>query len=273
MKKAICTEDKTPPRRSFRALSRRAIKPCMAVACLCGVGYAAADTLPIPDGRWRGTLSGGLSVTAGNTRSTSINVGADFTRRTDSDKLHAVGTGLYATQRDNNTGNTNETSNLARAGAQYDFDLSPKIFGFGSLGLEHDELQRLELRSVLAGGAGWHAWRRGNEFFDLSSGISYNREQYEPQTRDTLELLFAEESGLQVSPTTTFKQRLAVFPNLQETGEYRIVFDSTLATAITKRISLQLTLSDRYQSNPPPGVKKQNDLLFLTNISWAIGGN
>lgn len=273
MKQSTRTHKKDPSRRLSLPSATKALKPCMAALCLLGASYAAADTLPIPDGRWRGTLNGGLSIATGNTRSTSINVGADFTRKTDWDKLHLVGTGLYTTQRNNDTNESHETANLVRGGAKYDFDLNPKVFGFGSLDLEHDELQKLELRSVLAGGAGWHAWRRGNEFFDVSAGLSYNREQFEPETRDTIELLLAEESGLQISPTTTFKQRFAVYPNLQETGEYRLVFDSTLATAITKRISLQLTLSDRYQSNPPPGVRKQNDLLFLTNISWAIGGN
>jgi len=58
--------------------------------------------------------------------------------------------------------------------------------------------------------------------------------------------------------------------DLSDTGEYRVNFDTSLVTDVTKRIAWQLTLSDRYLSNPPPGLK-QNDLLLTTGIRLKLG--
>ena len=60
------------------------------------------------------------------------------------------------------------------------------------------------------------------------------------------------------------------FPNLTNGGEYRVNFDITLVTDISRRIGWQITLSDRYLSNPPPGFEK-NDLLLTTGLKIKLG--
>jgi hypothetical protein len=61
-----------------------------------------------------------------------------------------------------------------------------------------------------------------------------------------------------------------MFDNLSHSGEYRINFDSTAATQITKWLLWNISLSDRYLSDPAPGFKK-NDFLYSTGIgfTWA----
>ncbi|HEY6118504.1 MAG TPA: hypothetical protein VIV66_01025 [Pyrinomonadaceae bacterium] len=66
------------------------------------------------------------------------------------------------------------------------------------------------------------------------------------------------------------REQLFFFPNLTRSGEYRINFDTTIVTDITRRIGWQLTMSDRYLSNPPLGTK-QNDLLLTTGIRVKLG--
>ena len=68
----------------------------------------------------------------------------------------------------------------------------------------------------------------------------------------------------------SIKEQLFFFPNLSDGGEYRINFDTSLVTDVTRHIAWQLTLSDRYLSNPPPGLK-QNDLLLTTGIRLKLG--
>jgi len=63
---------------------------------------------------------------------------------------------------------------------------------------------------------------------------------------------------------------LFFFPNLTNGGEYRVNFDTTLVTDISRRIGWQITLSDRYLSNPPPGFEK-NDLLLTTGLKIKLG--
>jgi hypothetical protein len=63
---------------------------------------------------------------------------------------------------------------------------------------------------------------------------------------------------------------LVLFPNLTRGGEYRINFDTTLVTDVTRRIGWQLTVSDRYLSNPPFGFEK-NDLILTTGLKIKLG--
>jgi hypothetical protein len=61
-----------------------------------------------------------------------------------------------------------------------------------------------------------------------------------------------------------------LYPNLSETGEFRIAFDTTAVTRLSKNLGWQVTLSDRYTSNPIPGIKK-NDLLMTTGVRVTFG--
>lgn len=48
-------------------------------------------------------------------------------------------------------------------------------------------------------------------------------------------------------------------------------FDASVVTAIMRRIGWQLTLGDRYLSNPLAGLRK-NNLLLTAGLSFKIGG-
>jgi putative salt-induced outer membrane protein YdiY len=89
-------------------------------------------------------------------------------------------------------------------------------------------------------------------------------------TQNATELLLGEESNHKLSDSTSFKQKLTLFPNLSNSGEHRAQFDAGLVTSIASGISLQVTLSNRYNSLAPAGTKK-SDTLLLTGINIALG--
>ncbi len=51
-----------------------------------------------------------------------------------------------------------------------------------------------------------------------------------------------------------------------------MAFDTALVTRISKWLDWQVSFSDRYLSNPLPGIKK-NDLLLTTGIRITYGGS
>ncbi len=79
------------------------------------------------------------------------------------------------------------------------------------------------------------------------------------------ELLFGQQSEHALTQSTRLKQRLSVFPNLQESGTYRAVFDATLAVAMDRRFALTASLNYRYNSDPGTALAN-GDLLFITGI-------
>jgi len=230
---------------------------------------ANAEDAVKPDGQWRGFVNAGASFASGNTTSRSGNLAAEGTKNTERNKLHHYLSALYGVQRDSN-GENRQTANQIRGGTKYDHDINPRLFSFASLDLEHDKLQRLNLRSVLAAGFGRHFIKTTETTFDMFAGLTYNRESFVDDTRNSIELLLGEESTHKISETASFKQRLAVYPNVKESGEYRVQFDAGLNLTVTEKVGMQLTFSDRYQSNPQPGIKK-NDALLLASVSYKFG--
>lgn len=239
---------------------------------------------PKEDGQWRGAFAAGLAIASGNTKSTNFNASIDMLRATKEDKITLFLTSLYGTR--DSAGVNQKTASLARGGARYDWNLSDRTFVFGLFEAEQDKIQRLDSRYVGGTGFGYKVLKEKNTSFDIFGGITGRRDTVsvtverplplpastvdEKITTSSTELLLGEESNHKISDTVSFKQKLTIYPNLKASGEYRAQFDSGLVVAIAKGINLQLTLSDRYNSQAEPGTKK-NDLLFLTGINIALG--
>lgn len=219
---------------------------------------------------WAGTFDAGYSLTRGNADTSTFTLGATATRATARDKISLYATAIKAKARSQKTGLDEETANAIRGGGRYDINLTKKIFAFGFSDLEFDEFQKLDLRMVLGGGGGWHAIKNDRTVFDLFGGGSYNKEYFSTGLkRSSGEALAGEELSHKLSARSLLKQRLTFFPNLTETGEYRLNFDTSLVTNLNRWLSWQVTFSDRYLSNPVLGAKS-NDVLLTTGIRLTL---
>ncbi|HKU71348.1 MAG TPA: DUF481 domain-containing protein [Burkholderiales bacterium] len=235
--------------------------------CLTTAGTAQAQTATQPDGIWRGALGAGLSASKGNTDSATYTLNGDIVKQTNKYKFSGYVQGVKGSREID--GRTERSADQQRGGILYNRDFNERKFGFGSLDLERNKLIELDLRSVVAAGIGYHVIKRDDLTFDVSTGPAYNREQYSTQVRQATEWLFAEESTHKVSSTVSFRQRFSFYPNLKDSGEYRAVFDAGVVFKVNSQWNATITLNNRYQSNPLPGVKT-NDLLLVTGIQYVF---
>jgi putative salt-induced outer membrane protein len=228
---------------------------------------AHAQTVAKPDGEWRGTLGIGLTATSGNTDSETYSISGDAIKQTGFDKVTGYLQSVYGQRRVNDT--TERTADQARAGTAYTRDMNDRLFGFGAADWDRNHLIDLRLRSVFSAGIGYHVVKRENFTFDISTGPAYNRERYATETRDLSEWLVAEESTHALKPTISFKQKFTYYKTLEDEGGYRTVFDGSMVFKVNARWNVTMTLNTRYQSNPPPGVEKQ-DVLFVTGLQYVF---
>lgn len=213
---------------------------------------------------WAGFLDLGYAQTQGNADTTTINVSASANRVTTRDKIGVTFTSLYASN--STTGVSLVTANAIRGGVNYNLNLTPKLFTFGSVDLEFDEFQSLDLRFVPAGGFGYRPVKTERTQFDVKGGGALNREFFSTGLRRTSgEALLGEEVVHKMNGVTTLRQAFYIFPNLTNTGSYRMNFDLSASTAFRKWLAWQVTLSDRFLSNPVPG-RQKNDVLFTTGV-------
>jgi putative salt-induced outer membrane protein YdiY len=217
---------------------------------------------------WSGFLDTGLATSRGNAETTTLNLSFNAARKSPRDKISVFLTSLYA--RSNTAGVSLTTANAVRGGFRYDVDVNDRWFSFGFTELDYDEFQGLDLRFVPGGGFGFHWLKSDRLRFDVFGGGSLNREFYRGGIdRTSGELVFGEELFRQVWKGGRLEHKLAFFPNLTERGEYRVNCDNAFVARLSNWFSLQVTISDRLNSNPIPG-KKKNDLLFTTGFRFTF---
>lgn len=240
-------------------------------------GTAMAETKT--DGQWRGTGGAALAVTSGNTQSSSALLGAEVAEATTVDKISLGGNLNYGRSKVDGVNKT--TSNKWNGFGQYDYNLSPQLFVFGKLGLEGDKIAQLSLRTTLAGGAGYKLVDTKETTFSLFGGAAYSTDKYsvaktvgdKTDTRFSRASLFVgEESTHQLSASTAFKQRLELYPGLSGDKAKIAKFSAGLAVAMSSTISLNVGLTDSYNSKPPAGLKK-NDLGLFTGVNVKLGAD
>ena len=225
---------------------------------------------------WAGLLDTGLSFTRGNSESTSFSLTGKAARATKRTKVSLYSTEIYA--RSTLAGVSNTTASAIRGGARVDVNLRGRSFAFGLADFEHDRFQALDLRSVLGGGLGYHLIKEKDSTFDVFAGATYNHESYSQAfnppnpstTRKTAEIVLGQTLATKLGSRTTLGEQFSFFPNLSDTGDYRLQLDATAATKLKNWLSWQITFSDRYVSRPLLGLK-DNDVLFTTGLRLTYG--
>lgn len=235
-------------------------------------GPARAQATLKPDGQWRHAIGLGLSYASGNSESSTLTLNADGVRQTDHDKWSYFGKALRA-ESDGKT-----IGDQIGLGTRYERDLNTRVFGFGQGDYLRDQPANLSQRVSVGAGLGYHVFKTDETTWDVFSGLGFTNDRYVTPTdiggatRNSwgyAELLLGQESNHQISDTSTFRQRLVIYPNLNDSGEFRAQFDAGLAVAINATMSLTATLTYRYNSDPGGGTEN-GDLLFVTGISAKL---
>jgi len=237
---------------------------------------------------WNGTVDTGLALTRGNSETVNFTLAAKAIRETPRDKLTVYGDYIFANNSSIPPAVT--TANALDAGIRGDLNIhSGRTFVFALADFQTNQLQHLDLRSVFGGGFGYHLIKTANTTFDLFGGITYDRDSFgaynttnpapppvlllvPSSVQNSAEAVVGEEFDAKLSKRTALTERFSFYPNLSHTGDYRFQLDSTLSTQVKKWLSWQSTLSDRYISYPPVGLKA-NDLLLSTGLRviWGKG--
>jgi putative salt-induced outer membrane protein len=236
---------------------------------------------------WNGTVDTGLALTRGNSETANFTLAAKAIRETPRDKLTVNGDYIFANN--SSVPPTITTANALDAGLRGDLNIRPRLFVFAFTDFQTNQLQHLDLRSVFGGGFGYHLIKTSNTTFDVFGGISYDRDSFGAYTlpnptpppvlllfpssiQNSAEAVVGQEFDAKLSKRTALTELFSFYPNLSHTGEYRFQLDSTISTQMKKWLSWQATLSDRYISYPPIGLKA-NDLLLSTGlrVMWGRG--
>jgi len=234
---------------------------------------------------WSGGLNLGFALTAGNSETKNLNIAFNAVRTGFHDKLVLYTNSIYAVS-DKPTSQT--TANSIGGGARYDHDFSPRVFGFVSGDFFSNELQDLDLRSILGGGAGLHAIKTPTTTLDLLVGANYTHENFSgiPITNPTpppATLTYSHSENLaaltvgdafmhKLGKNTVFTQGFLLYPDLSDTGQFRGTVNLGLVVKLNKWLGWQLSFADIFDTNPPaatPAIER-NDVQFATGLNISF---
>ena len=218
---------------------------------------------------WTGYFDLGLALARGNARTETLTTAFNASRVTRTSKLTTYFNQIYGTARLN--GIIDSTASAIRGGWSFNHNIAPRIFLSVLNDYEHDRFQNLDLRFVLGGGVGFNAIKNERTRLDLMAGADYERENFiNNLTRNSTEINFGDEFLYKLSGVTSLTQSFRIFPNLTNSGQYRINFDLGAVTTLKKWLGWQVSASDRFLSNPVFG-RQRNDMLLSTGfrVSFA----
>ncbi len=222
---------------------------------------------------WAGNANLGLAGTAGNAEALTFTVGATAARTTNTDK-----TSLYFNVIDSTAkigGTDAQTAEAVRGGWAYNHNLNPKLFVGVFNDYSYDKFQDLNLRFVVGGNFGYHLLKTTRSQLDVLGGFDYIRSNYftpmtTPPTPPTPnqsagEIMAGEDYTLKLNANTSLVQALRFFDSLEDTSASRVNFDLGAATKISKWLTWNVALSDRFVNRPAIG-RKTNDFIYSTGI-------
>lgn len=222
-----------------------------------------ASLHPALSRNWEGGVNFGFSLARGNSKTKNLNLGFNADRPTNHDKITLYATSLYST--DDKLQKT--IARTTAAGARYERNIVPRLFGFGAGDFQTDDLQNLDLRSILTGGLGFHAIKNPSTTVDFLGGGNYTRETFASVTRSFAGLTLGDDFTHKLGSVSLLTQRFYYYPNLNNGGGYHTTLDLGLSTKIKSWLGWQLGASDHYTSyiSVPGNVK--NDLLLTTGLT------
>jgi putative salt-induced outer membrane protein YdiY len=133
---------------------------------------------PKPEVKWTGAIVAGGLLTRGNTNTESANVAIDLMRRAEKDRITLGAAYLYGRQENPDTGEKTTTTDNWFLFAKYDYFFTPKVYGYLSNRLEHDEIALLNLRETPSAGIGYQ-WVESKQMnFFTEAGIAWVYEDF-----------------------------------------------------------------------------------------------
>jgi putative salt-induced outer membrane protein len=245
-----------------------------AIACMAtGSVFAQAKT----DGQWRGLAGASVSTTSGNSTSSNVLLNVDMARLTAADKITTGAFVNYGTTKVAGTTTTN--NNKWGLAGQYDYNLTPRLYAFGKMALEGDQVIKLSNRRTLGAGLGYKVINETATTFDVFGGVANIHSKYSQNrligntTSDrfsTNSLLLGEESTHKISDAIFFKQRVELYPRISGDGGTFAKGTANLGVSLNSAMSLNVGLVNDYNSAPGVG-RKKNDLALFTGISVKLG--
>lgn len=216
------------------------------------------------ENKWGGDAAMGLALARGNTDTTNlsltISVGGPLSESIDNtNKVYFL------------LSKEGDITNAESMGLdiQINWKHSERLFSFYGIQGLRDRFKNYCYRILPGAGLGYKIITADNFQLSANAGLSQVFTKYydSEETDSFTGIILGNQLIWKVSPTAEISQSLSLNSSIADLGKYFVQFEISLASAITKGLSVKLTLMDKYDSEPVGEGIKKNDISFIAGLS------
>ena len=225
---------------------------------------AGINAPPKAPPKWRGNISLGGTQQTGNTERKAASVGAEALYKVESERFTARFLWNYAREKDNVT--AQNTYGLLK----YDHFFSKRFYGYLAGEGFNDKFKNWRFRYVVGPGVGYQIWDDDVKFFLVEGGVAYGYEdRYTGQNKDYLTARLATDIRYKIGKYLSVGDNLTIYPSLSYGGQYTLRNEAYILSPLGAGWSLKLSNIWDRNSDPSPGVLK-DDLLWILALQYAF---
>ena len=226
----------------------------------------APSPTPTPEPAWKASFGGGLTVTGGNSETSSFNIAANV--KHDPKQRNVFRFEMLHLQSSEEGAST---ADKTQATLRDEYTVNGRLFVFGDLSFQRDEFQRVDYLVAPMVGAGFKLVDETKVLVSVDAGLGVAFEQLEAQSSTTD---FAVRGGerLEWKPTdkTSMFQKATAIWKANEFGDAYYRFEVGLATSLARRFELKVSFADDYKTRPATGDLDQHDTSFIVSLLFKL---
>jgi putative salt-induced outer membrane protein YdiY len=212
--------------------------------------------------KWKVRLDLGINGQSGNSEILNVNGGLVVKREAPADRITLYLLGRYS--RDHG----DRTANEIIGGANWEVDLTDRLFWYLKGELEQDEFENLDLRATVATGLGYFLIREKDVDLKVRGGIGYQHESFDNGDSDDKAIAeLGVDFRLDIAPCLQYVHSTTVYPSLEDIADVRVVMTNAVEIPLVsdKRWKLKLGVKHQYDAQPESGVDRL-DTFYFANI-------
>lgn len=217
--------------------------------------------------RWKGDLSAALAYTSGNTSNESYSLSFNMGKRSEKDRITFKGDAAQKKEKVGGGTAKVTTEDWMKLGGKYDYFFSERMYAFGEVRYETDEIADLDRRIVTGGGMGYQWIEKPTQNFLTEIGIADVYEKYETSTEanSNCSIRLGYKYDQQFNDIFSFIHDLTYYPNMEEFSDYYLTSSAELRAKINNHLFTNFKVLFDFDATPATG-KGSTDTKYLFGV-------
>jgi putative salt-induced outer membrane protein YdiY len=220
---------------------------------------------PQPPTVWSGNVRAGFTLTRGNSETEAVNFGMGLQRRARRNRTTLEGEYLFGRQEDPDTGERSTTENRWFGALKYDYFLTKKLYLYGALRVEQDQVADLDLRLIVGSGLGHQWFDRPDFHLSTEAGASWLREEFDDgKTNSNASLRAAYHVDKRLNARVTIFHDAEAYPAFDDVSDVFLTAQVGARVSLTKAMFLEAKVVVAHDTTPAEDAEETDVATILS---------